>query len=101
VTAPRFSTQPVAKEDLALVVEESVPAADVAAAVRAGIGAWCESLRLFDVYRGDQIAPGHKSLAFSLRLRAPDRTLTEDDLADLRARAVQAASEATGATLRS
>jgi phenylalanyl-tRNA synthetase beta chain len=101
VTAPRFSTQPVAKEDLALVVEESVPAADVAAAVRAGIGAWCESLRLFDVYRGHPVPAGHKSLAFSLRLRAPDRTLTEDDLAELRARAVQAAFAATGATLRS
>jgi phenylalanyl-tRNA synthetase beta chain len=100
-TAPRFSTQPVAKEDLALVVEESVHAADVADAVRAGIGPWCESLRLFDVYRGDQVPPGHKSLAFALRLRAPDRTLTEEDLAAARARAVQAAAAATGATLRS
>jgi phenylalanyl-tRNA synthetase beta chain len=101
VAAPRFSTQPVAKEDLALVVEESVPAADVAAAVRAGLGTLCESVRLFDVYRGDPVPPDHKSLAFALRLRAPDRTLTENDLTDLRARAVQAASAATGATLRS
>ena len=100
VPAPRFSTQPVAKEDLALVVSEDVEAAAVAAAVRAGIGPWCESIRLFDVYRGDPVPPGHKSLAFALRLRAPDRTLTDADLAGLRSRAV-AAAEAVGATLRS
>ncbi len=101
VPAPVFSTQPVAKEDLALVVDESLPAGAVEAAVREGVGALCESVRLFDVYRGDPVPPGHKSLAFALRLRAPDRTLTEADLAAARSRAVTAAAAATGAELRS
>jgi len=101
VPAPVFSTQPVAKEDLALVVDEAVPAAAVAAAVRAAIGSVCESVRLFDVYRGDPVPPGRKSLAFALRLRAPDRTLTDADLAAARQRAVDAAAAATGAELRS
>lgn len=101
VPAPVFSTQPVAKEDLALVADESVPAAAVAAAIREGIGPLCESVRLFDVYRGEPIPPGRKSLAFALRLRAPDRTLTDADLAAVRKRAVRSAAARTGAELRS
>jgi len=95
---PSFSTFPVAKEDLALVVDADVPVEVVAAALR-GSGDLIESVRLFDVYTGDQVGPGRKSLTFALRLRAPDRTLTDEDLADARAKAV-AAAEAVGATLR-
>jgi phenylalanyl-tRNA synthetase beta chain len=68
-----------------------VPAAEVAAAVRTGAGDLLEDLRLFDVYTGDQVGPGHKSLAFHLRLRATDRTLTADEAADVRDRAVREA----------
>jgi phenylalanyl-tRNA synthetase beta chain len=82
--APRFSTYPVAKEDVALVVDESVPSADVAASLREGAGDLLESVRLFDVYSGEQIGEGRKSLAFALRLRAPDRTLTEAEIAAAR-----------------
>ena len=68
---------PVAKEDVALVVDDSVAAADVEAALREGAGELLESVRLFDVYTGPQVGEGKKSLAFALRFRAPDRTLTE------------------------
>ncbi|AWB92515.1 phenylalanine--tRNA ligase subunit beta [Aeromicrobium chenweiae] len=96
---PQFSTFPVAKEDLALVVESSVPAGDVQATL-AGASPLIESARLFDVYVGEQVAEGHKSLAFALRLRGPDRTLTEEDIRSARDAAVTAASERHGATLR-
>ncbi|QGG41661.1 phenylalanine--tRNA ligase subunit beta [Aeromicrobium yanjiei] len=96
---PQFSTFPVAKEDLALVVESSVPAGDVEATL-AGASPLIESARLFDVYAGEQVSEGHKSLAFALRLRAPDRTLTDDDIRAARESAVAAAHEQHGATLR-
>ena len=96
---PDFSSYPVAKEDLALVVDLSVAAGDVEAAL-SGASPLIESARLFDVYRGGQLDEGKKSLAFALRLRAPDRTLTEDDIRSAREAAVSAASAASGATLR-
>ncbi|MDN4175450.1 phenylalanine--tRNA ligase subunit beta [Nocardioides sp. SOB77] len=99
--APAFSTYPVAKEDVALVVDASVPAGDVEAALREGAGELLESLRLFDVYTGDQVGEGRKSLAFNLRFRAPDRTLTEDDIVGAREAAVALAAELTGAQQRS
>jgi phenylalanyl-tRNA synthetase beta chain len=98
--APTFSTFPAAKEDVALVVEESVPAAAVEAALREGAGALLESIRLFDVYRGEQLGEGRKSLAFALRFRAPDRTLTEEDTTAAREAAVALAAERTGAVQR-
>ncbi len=100
VAAPSVSTYPPAKEDLALVVESDVPVADVDAAVRAGAGELLEDLRLFDVYTGDQVTPGHKSLAFHLRLRAPDRTLTAEEAASVREGALREAAARTGARLR-
>ena len=100
VRGPRFSSYPVAKEDVALVVDVSVPAADVEAALREGAGDLLESIRLFDVYTGDQVGPGKKSLAYALRFRAPDRTLTEGEAAAARDAAVKLASERTGAVQR-
>ena len=73
--APAVGTQPLAKEDLAVVVDRAVPVADVQAALAAGAGDLLESVRLFDVYEGPQVPEGKKSLAFALRFRAPDRTL--------------------------
>ncbi|MDQ3450670.1 MAG: phenylalanine--tRNA ligase subunit beta, partial [Actinomycetota bacterium] len=100
VGAPELSTMPMAKEDVALVVDEGVAAADVAAALRTGAGVLLESLRLFDVYRGDPVPNGKKSLAFALRFRAVDRTLTEDETAAARDAAVAEATTQTGAELR-
>ncbi len=96
---PDFSAFPVAKEDLALVVSEDVPAATIEAALR-NAHPLIESVRLFDVYVGDQVAEGHRSLAFALRLRAPDRTLTDAEIKTARDAAVAAAAD-IGATLRS
>jgi phenylalanyl-tRNA synthetase beta chain len=98
--APEFSHQPVAKEDVSLVVDESVPAAAVESALRSGAGELLESIRLFDVYTGPQIGPGQKSLAFALRFRAPDRTLTEAEAGAARDAAVASAASAVGAVQR-
>lgn len=98
--APSFSSYPVAKEDVALVVDSSVPAAAVEAALREGAGELLESIRLFDVYTGDQVGAGKKSLAYALRFRAPDRTLKEGEAAAARAAAVALAAERTGAVQR-
>jgi len=95
---PEFSSFPVAKEDLAFVVDESVTAEDLRRAV-ASASDLIETVRLFDVYTGDQVGEGRRSLAFALRLRAPDRTLTEDDIRGARESAIGAAA-ALGATLR-
>ena len=100
VSGPRFSSYPVAKEDVALVVDASVPAAAVEAALREGAGELLESIRLFDVYTGDQIGAGKKSLAYALRFRAPDRTLKEGEAAAARDAAVALAAERTGAVQR-
>lgn len=98
--APTISTYPLATVDVAVVVAESVPVATVEAALRAGAGDLLESIKLFDVYRGAQVASGGKSMAFGLRLRAPDRTLTSAEVTAARDAAVEAAAEATGAALR-
>ncbi|MCW2737751.1 phenylalanine--tRNA ligase subunit beta [Nocardioides sp.] len=98
--APSFSSYPVAKEDVALVVDDTVPAADVEAALREGAGELLESIRLFDVYTGDQVGDGKKSLAYALRFRAPDRTLKEGEAAAARDAAVALAAERTGAVRR-
>jgi len=77
-----------------------VPAASVAAALREGGGELLESVRLFDVYTGAQIGEGKKSLAFSLRFRATDRTLTEEEITAARQAAVDLAAERHGAVQR-
>ncbi|WP_309648362.1 phenylalanine--tRNA ligase subunit beta [Nocardioides sp.] len=100
VTGPELSSFPVAKEDVALVVDDAVAAADVRAALREGAGALLESIRLFDVFTGDQVGEGHKSLAFALRFRAPDRTLTEEETSAARDSAVAVAAERCGAVQR-
>jgi phenylalanyl-tRNA synthetase beta chain len=98
--APVFSNHPLAKEDVALVVDASVTVAEVERALRAGAGDLLESLRLFDVYTGPQVGEGKKSLAFALRFRAPDRTLTEAETGAARDAAVAAAATAVGAVQR-
>jgi len=94
------SSHPVAKEDVALVVDESVVSGDLAEALRIGAGGLLESVRLFDIYRGAPVPPGRKSCAFALRFRAPDRTLKESEVAAARDAAVARAAELYGAELR-
>lgn len=98
--APRISTFPVATQDVALVVASGVPADAVEKALREGAGDLLESLRLFDVFTGEQIGEGNKSLAYALRFRAPDRTLTVEEASAARDTAVALAAERTGAVLR-
>jgi phenylalanyl-tRNA synthetase beta chain len=100
VQAPRVSGYPVATQDVALVVAETVPAADVQAALAAGAGPLLEDVRLFDVYTGEQAGEGSKSLAYTLRFRAADRTLTAEEVTAARDDAVAEASRRTGAVLR-
>jgi phenylalanyl-tRNA synthetase beta chain len=104
VQAPELSSYPVAMQDVALSVPESVPAADVERALAAGAATagdvHLESVRLFDVYTGDQAGEGRKSLAYTLRFRAPDRTLTAEEASAARDAAVAEAARATGAILR-
>ena len=70
---------PAITRDLALVADDAVPAADIASRIRKAAGKALESLTLFDVYTGEHMAPGKKSLAYSLVLRAADRTLTDEE----------------------
>ena len=95
-----ISTQPAIYEDLAVIVDEATPAARVAALIRQSGGKLLVDLRLFDVYRGGQIAAGKKSLAYSLTFQAADRTLTDEDTRKLRAKIVGRLERELGATLR-
>jgi phenylalanyl-tRNA synthetase beta chain len=99
--APVVSHFPPATVDVALVVEQGVPAAEVEAALRAGAGELLEELRLFDVFTGPQVGEGRRSLAYALRLRAPDRTLTDAEVLGARDAAVAEAERRVGAVLRS
>jgi phenylalanyl-tRNA synthetase beta chain len=91
-------TMPAALQDVALIVDAGVSAADVESALRAGAGELLESITLFDRY--DKLGDGKISLAFSLVFRAPDRTLTGAEVTEMRESAVAAAVKATGAVLR-
>ena len=95
-----FSSQPAVFEDLALIVDEGVPAAQVANLIRQTGGKLLVDLRLFDVYRGGQVPQGKKSLAYSLTFQAPDRTLTAEDTAKARQKIVARLERELGATLR-
>ncbi len=100
VETPAVSAYPVATQDVALIVPASVPVAAVEAALREGAGELLESIRLFDVYTGEQAGAGNRSLAYTLRFRAADRTLTVEETTAARDAAVALAQERTGAQLR-
>ena len=107
VPAPAVSPYPVATQDVALVVPAAVPAAEVEAALVAGaaaaggdVSSLLEEVALFDVYTGAQAGEGRKSLAYTLRFRAPDRTLTDEEVTAARDAAVAEAARRTGAVLR-
>lgn len=87
--------------DIAVVVDAAVTAAETEKVIRRSGGEELSSLRLFDVYEGDQVPDGKKSLAFALELRAPDRTLSDADAAAVRERIVAALRDELRAELRS
>jgi phenylalanyl-tRNA synthetase beta chain len=101
--APRYqpvSRYPSSDVDLAFIVADDVPASDVARTLRKAGGGLLRSLRLFDVYRGAQVASGSRSLAFGLRFQADDRTLTDPEVAGARQACIDAVTKHHGGELR-
>jgi phenylalanyl-tRNA synthetase beta chain len=101
----RYVSQPVPEfppilEDLALIVDEDLPAARVAELIRQTGGKMLASVRLFDVFRSAQIGDGKKSLAYSLAYQAPDRTLSDKDVAAIRQKIIRRLEQELGAKLR-
>ncbi len=94
-------TYPPVREDVALVVDATLPAAAVETALRAAGGALLREVALFDVYQGEQLPPGKKSLAYHLTFQAPDKTLTDADVSRQRGRILRLLEQQIGATLRS
>jgi phenylalanyl-tRNA synthetase beta chain len=90
---------PAVRQDIAVVVPDEVPAARVEEAVRTGGGELLDALGVFDLYRGEQVGEGNKSLALRLEFRASDRTLTDDEVAERRG-AIESAIAALGGALR-
>lgn len=95
-----ISRFPPVVEDIALIVDESVAAAQVQALILESGGAVLASVNLFDLYRGDQIGSGKKSLAYRLTYQLEDRTLTDTDVAKVREKIVKRARDMVGAVLR-
>jgi phenylalanyl-tRNA synthetase beta chain len=94
------SPYPPSSIDLAFVVGEEVAAGAVAATLRSAAGDLLEEVRLFDVFRSDALGEGRKSLAFALRFRAPDRTLTDDEVGEIRRRCIDAVARKHRGELR-
>ena len=99
--ARSVSRYPSADVDLAFVVDDAVPAETVRATVRETGAPLVTSVRLFDVFRSDALGPGRRSLAYTVRFQAPDRTLTDPEVAEVRQRIIEAVESIDGATLRS
>jgi phenylalanyl-tRNA synthetase beta chain len=97
VTPSRY---PASTIDLAFVVDQAVPAGAAQRTLCAAAGDLLEDVRLFDVFRSEALGPDRKSLAFGLRFRAPDRTLTDEDVGGLRQRCIDAMADEHGAALR-
>jgi phenylalanyl-tRNA synthetase beta chain len=95
---PRF---PAVRRDLAVVVDENVPAGDTVRALRQVGGPYLQHVELFDVYRGRQIPPGKKSMAFALQFISQERTLTEEDVDPVLANVIRELERAFAASLRS
>ncbi len=91
---------PEVRQDLAFVVDDSVPAAALAAAMREAAGSELRSVAVFDEYRGEQTGAGRRSLAFRVAFGSPERTLTDEEAAVVRERIVDALAERFGAVLR-
>jgi phenylalanyl-tRNA synthetase beta chain len=97
VTPSRY---PASTIDLAFVLDEAVPAGSAQRTLQSAAGALLEDVRLFDVFRSDALGANKKSLAFGLRFRAHDRTLTDEEVGSLRQRCIDAMARGHGASLR-
>ena len=96
---PRYedlTSFPAIRQDVAVVVADDVPAARVLEVIRSAGGALLRSAEVFDVYRGAQVGAGRASLAIRLEFRAPDRTLTDEEVAERREKIVAALREQVG-----
>jgi phenylalanyl-tRNA synthetase beta chain len=100
IQAPIFSAMPVVKEDFAFVVSKDVTAIEMIQTIETSAGDLLESVRLFDVYEGPNIGDSKKSMAFSLRFRAKDRTLNSEEIATLRSQVVLAIEKQHQGSLR-
>jgi phenylalanyl-tRNA synthetase beta chain len=100
IQAESLWNMPAATQDLSLVVPVNVAAGELLKVIRQGAGEILEKVTLVDDYRGANVDPGHKSLTFSLRFRAADRTLTQVEASAARDAAVELAHHRFGATLR-
>ncbi|MEX3514243.1 MULTISPECIES: phenylalanine--tRNA ligase subunit beta [unclassified Corynebacterium] len=98
--APVLSAFPALHQDIALTVAEDVPAEKVRRVIAQGAGDLLESVELFDVFRGEQLGENQKSLAFKLLFRAPDRTLTDEEVNAHREAAAALAEQELGAKIR-
>jgi phenylalanyl-tRNA synthetase beta chain len=94
---PRF---PAATRDIAVVVGEALPAGEVAGVLQQASGDLAEAVTLFDIYRGEPVPAGHKSLAFHIAYRDPENTLTDKRVDEVHARVVRAAEQRFGASVR-
>ena len=93
-------TYPAVKQDLAFVVDESVAAGDLVDAAREAAGPELRDIRIFDIYRGEQVEDGKKSVALAVAFQSSERTLSDEDAARLRERIVSTLAEGLGAHLR-
>ena len=94
------SAFPPAKEDIALVVDSDIPAVDVQQVIAKQAGDLLEEVRLFDIFSGEQLGAGKKSLAFSLKIRSAEGTLSADEIQAVRNRIIKATAKKFKATLR-
>jgi phenylalanyl-tRNA synthetase beta chain len=95
-----ISNYPPVVEDLAFVVPEEVSAAQLLDAIRRGGGSVLTKVDLFDIYRGPQVPPGHKSLAYNLTYESIEKPLTEKQIIDIRNRIIRRVTESLGGKLR-
>ena len=103
---PVYEIKPVPEyppvlEDIAMIVDDSIPAAQVEALIRRVGGGMLSGVRLFDIYRSEQIGAGKKSLAYNLTYQAPDRTLTDAEASQMRKKIIRHLEQELGAKLRS
>jgi phenylalanyl-tRNA synthetase beta chain len=103
VDTPQYEdvvTFPAVKQDLAFVVDEGVAAAELVEEARRAAGPELREMRVFDVYRGEQVGPGRKSVAFRVAFQSAERTLSDENAAELRGRIVESLGGRFGAVLR-
>jgi phenylalanyl-tRNA synthetase beta chain len=91
---------PTVSRDLAILCDDAITVAQIEAVISASAGKLLRNIRLFDIYRGTGVPEGKKSMAFSLELRADDRTLTDTDSEQVVSKVLEALKASVGATLR-